>query len=157
MRLANYKVQTNQIDIPMSRLQIKTLASTSASPELPRLPPRAANTSQRRIPLPSTATALPDLRTPEDGGRRFERVRHVRIPSSPPPYLEITKHHVESALSTKENDVTSEDCMTPILPSQRQGLLYPPNLGSPVWNDLTSSVVKGRAADGLLSLMRQQN
>jgi hypothetical protein len=34
-------------------------------------------------------------------------------------------------------------------------LLHPPNLGSPVWNDLTSSVVKGRAADGLLSLMRQ--
>jgi hypothetical protein len=40
-------------------------------------------------------------------------------------------------------------------------MLNPPTLGSPIWEDrrseLTSSVVKGRAADGLLSLMRHQN
>jgi hypothetical protein len=50
----------------------------------------------------------------------------------------------------------TEGYTTPIFPRQRQGLLHPPNLGSPVY-DLTSSVVKGRAANGLLSLMHQQN
>jgi hypothetical protein len=61
----------------------------------------------------------------------------------------------------KENEDTRESFATPLLPRQRQGLLDPPVSGSPLWDDrknvrdLTSSVVKGRAADGLLSLMLQ--
>jgi len=158
LKLASYKVRTNQINIPMSRLQIKTVASTQ--PELPHLPRQAANTSQRRNPLPGAATALPDVRlqTPSAYQRR---AHDNRVHSSPPPYLDIptTKRQVELNFPTKETNSTAEHntegCTTPLLPRQRDGLLHPPNLGSPVWNDLTSSVVKGRAADGLLSLMRQ--
>jgi hypothetical protein len=152
LKLASYKVRTNQIDVPLSRLQIKTLSSTS--PELPRLP-RVANTSQRRIPLPSSSTVLPEaqLQTPSAEKRP---VHHARIASSPPPYLEITKHS-----PAKDGDATrggeNGGCTTPILPRQRQGMLHPPQLGSPIWNEATSSVVKSRAANGLLELMRQQN
>lgn len=51
---------------------------------------------------------------------------------------------------------------TPGLDRQREGLLNPPRLSTPLWRtgrreeELSSSGVKGRAADGLLSLMRQQ-
>lgn len=49
-----------------------------------------------------------------------------------------------------------EGFATPILARQRLGLLNPPFLGDERERDLTSSV-KGRAADGLLSLMRMAN
>ena len=136
----------------MSRLEIKT-----TSPELPRLPRLLANTSQGHVTLSSTATALPDiqLQTPSAEKRR---AHHVRVPSSPPPYLEIAN---QSASPTKGTDKTrggeSGDCTTPILPRQRQGMLHPPSLGSPIWNEVTSSVVKSRAANGLLNLRRQQD
>ncbi|KAE9379118.1 hypothetical protein N431DRAFT_451024 [Stipitochalara longipes BDJ] len=155
LKLASYKVRTNQIDIPISRLQIKTLSSTS--PELPRHP-RLANSSQRRIPLPATATALPDIRLQTPSAEK-RRPYHARIPSSPPPYLEVTNH--KSGSPIKETDTRrageSEGCTTPLLPRQRQGMLNPPTLGSPIWAEATSSVVKSRAACGLLELMRQQN
>jgi len=153
LKLASYKVRTNQIDVPISRLQIKTLSSTT--PELSRLP-RLANSSERRVSLPATATTLPHIRlqTPE---RR--QPYHVRIPSSPPPYLEVAKHQ---SVSPHQETVAirageSESCTTPILPRQRQGILNPPALGSPIWAEVTSSVVKSRAANGLLELMRQEN
>jgi hypothetical protein len=154
LKLASYKVRTNQIDIPISRLQIKTLSSTSL--ELPRLP-RQANSSQRRNPLRATV-ALPHIRLQTPSAEK-RRPYHVRIPSSPPPYLEVTKH--QSVSPSKEAGATrageSENCTTPILPRQRQGMLNPPALGSPIWADVSSSVVKSRAANGLLELMRQQN
>lgn len=160
MQLASYKVRTNQIDVPMSRLEIKT---TGTSPELPRLPRLPTTASQRRAPLPSTATALPNiqLQTPSTEKRR---AHHTQIPSSPPPYLEVRQH--KSGSPTKETNTTrgaeSEGCTTPLLPRQRQGMLHPPSLGSPIWADersrekITSSVVKSRAANGLLSLRSQQ-
>jgi Whi5 like len=152
LKLASYKVRTNQIDIPLDRLEIKTLSSTS--PELPRLP-GAANTSQHHVQISSTSTALPamQLQIPCAEQRRVEQ---VRITSSPPPYLEITNHSpVKESASTREGEYGG--CTTPILPRQRQGILQPPQLGSPIWNEVTSSVVKSRAANGLLELMREQN
>ena len=153
LKLASYKVRTNQIDIPISRLQIKTLSS--AIPELSRLP-RLTNSSQRRVLLSAAATTLPNIsvQTPEK-----RRSYHVRIPSSPPPYLEVAKH--QSVSPHKETGVTrageSAGCSTPLLPRQRQEILNPPALGSPIWAEVTSSVVKSRAANGLLELMRQDN
>jgi Whi5 like len=160
LKLASYKVRTNQIDIPINRLQIKTLASTP--PKLPYLPRTAANTSQRRIPLPSTATTVPNVQLQKPSAEKT-RTLETRVTSSPPPYLHIPQRQSKASSSLIVEDRShageSEGFTTPILPRQRQDLLNPPNLGSPTWNgnDLTSSVVKGRAADGLLSLMRQQN
>jgi hypothetical protein len=56
----------------------------------------------------------------------------------------------------KGREVELEEFSTPILPRQRAGLINPPFLGGrdeDMERDLTSSVVKGRAADGLLQLM----
>jgi hypothetical protein len=160
LKLASYKVRTNQIDIPINRLQIKTLASTS--PKLPYLPRTAANTSQRRIPLPPTATTVPNIQLQNPSAEKT-RTQEIRVTSSPPPYLHIPQRQNKASSSLSVEDRShvgeSEGFTTPILPRQCQDLLNPPSLGSPIWDgsDLTSSVVKGRAADGLLSLMRQQN
>lgn len=122
LRLAAYKVHSNQIDIPISQLKIKT---APPSPKLPTLP-----TSSRRTPLPS----IPSIQLPST---------HLEsdIPSSPPQ-------------ESTEKEVLS----TPLLQRQRERLLNPPALGSPMWKEreLTSSAVKGKAADSLLSLMRQE-
>jgi hypothetical protein len=160
LKLASYKVRTNQIDIPIDRLQIKTLASMS--PKLPYLPRTATNASQRRIPLPSIASTIPNIQLQKPSAERM-RIRDTGVPSSPPPYLHIPKRQNKGPSNLMTEDEShpgeSEGFNTSILQGQCQGLLNPPNLGSPTWNgnDLTSSVVKGRAADGLLSLMRQQN
>ena len=160
LRLATYKVRTNQIDIPISLLQIKT--AMSKSPKLPTLP--RTNMSQRRTLLPSaTVSKIPNIylkRLPVNKNNRL----NIDVSSSPPPLL-YRAAPSDLALSHKESDnSTREPLVTPLLPRQRQGLLKPPNLGSPIWDekmspsaDLTSSVVKGQAADGLLSLMRQRN
>jgi hypothetical protein len=148
LRLAAFKVQSNQMDIPISQLRIKTLPMSPKLPKLPKLPslPRpsaTANTSQRRTPLPS---AIPEISLQKPSG---EGPRSL-IPSSPPPPYRST----DSTASPRK-----ELFATPLLPrqAQGQGLLNPPTLGSPTWKDrdLTSSAVKGKAADSLLSLMRQ--
>lgn len=53
LRLATYKVRTNQIHLPMSRLQIKTTKF-----DLERLPsPRSKAAKTSRTPLPSAPTS----------------------------------------------------------------------------------------------------
>jgi hypothetical protein len=125
----------------MSQLKIRTAAAQS--PELPTLP--SANTSRRRTPLPNGASKVPNIQvhTP------FSRKRQSAIMSSPEPYLELPPPR-------KEIGKKQDSFATPLLPRQRQGLLNPPVLDCPASEEqLTSSVVKGRAAFGLLSLMRQ--
>lgn len=130
-------MRTNQLDIPLSRLQVKTMSRTL--PPLPRL-----SNTVRRNTLPSASSTVPNINV-EDSS--FKKENSSPIASSPPRLHE-----------------SHEPATTPILPRQRQSLLNPPNLESPIWaltpekcnaagGDLTSSVVKGRAADGLLSLM----
>ena len=137
LRLAAYKVRSNQMDISISQLKIKTIPTSPKLPTLPR--PCSANTSQRRTPLPSVIPNI-KLSIPTTEHRETDN-----IPSSPPP-----QH-------ANENASKKEAFATPLLPRQRHGLLNPPTLGSPIWKDkdLTSSAVKGKAADSLLSLMRQ--
>ena len=146
LRLAKYKVQTNQIDTPMSQLKIK---NASESPELPTVP-RLAHTPRHR-PLSSSSRAS---NTHSVSNREQNQGEKQSLSSSPPPYPEAASHD-ESNLESREA------ISTPLLPRQRQDLLNPPSLGgdfedrSPA-RELTSSVVKGRAANGLLSLMAHQ-
>ncbi|KAF8864242.1 hypothetical protein BDZ45DRAFT_737684 [Acephala macrosclerotiorum] len=145
LSLANYKVRTNQIDVPISRLQIRPSA----------FPKRTRGVSGiSRTPLPSVS--IPNINLQQPSAEKIKPAA-LTIPSSPPsPHL---SHIVGNAISPVKrlHDDTRDGLSTPLLPRQRDRLLNPPSLGSPTWNrsDITSSVVKGRAADGLLSLMRQ--
>jgi hypothetical protein len=164
LRLAGYKVRTNQIHLPLSRLEIRSCTSST----LPKLPPLllvSANTPQHRTPLPSMAAApsVPNIQLQKPSAEK-KLAQISDIPSSPPsPYCHATVEANELISPSKGIDDTAcEEFATPkLLPRQRQAMLNPPTLGSPIWEDrrseLTSSVVKGRAADGLLSLMRHQN
>ncbi len=152
--LASYKVRTNQIDIPINRLEIRS----STSSKIPSLPRTTIPSSQCQISRPSTALNVPNIKLHRPSAEE-KRPHPVSIPSSPPWYRSTPEDSSKPTSPTKTaNDPTREDFATPLLPRQREGLLNPPSLGSPTWgSDLTSSVVKGRAADGLLSLMRQHN
>jgi len=158
LRFASYKVRTNQIDIPLSRLQIR---SSTSSPRLPSLPRVASSASLHRTHIPprTATTNIPNIELQKPSAEK-KQVSAPAISSSPPSYKQGDR---PGSPSKSVDDTTLEEFATPLLPRQRQGLLNSLALGSPVWedrrsagNDLTSSVVKGRAADGLLSLMRRQ-
>ncbi|KAH7360496.1 hypothetical protein BKA65DRAFT_533786 [Rhexocercosporidium sp. MPI-PUGE-AT-0058] len=158
LSLASYKVRTNQIDIPISRLEIRSSSTSSRIPPLPRC---ATNSSQTQdASRPSSAPQIPNINLQIPSAEK-KRPQSVTIPSSPPSYPSTLSDMKRSTSPTKvANDATREGFATPLLPRQRQGVLNPPSLGgSPSWedrgSDLNSSVVKGRAADGLLCLMRQ--
>jgi hypothetical protein len=146
LSLAKYKVETNQIDTPMSELRIKTSSEPTELPTIPRVAnlPRTDPFSSKRL------TKFPNLK-PRDRNLEYTR----SFSSSPPPYLELPTHN-------EPDDEPRASVSTPLLPRQRQRLLDPPSLGgdfedrSPA-RELTSSVVKGRAAKGLLSLMGHQS
>lgn len=141
LRLANYKVETNQIDIPISKLEV------ISSPRLPALPQYSGSFT---CPKPRTRTPLPTT-VPDIQVRRPSSEPNPRIPSSPPSQVE--EHNEESMSPTKP-------FVTPLLPRRRDGLSNMPGNASPTrkdpsGRDLTSSVVKKTAADSLLDLMRQ--
>jgi hypothetical protein len=132
----------------MSQLQIK---GTSNSPDLLTLP-RAAITPRNR---PSSSAGGP-ANTPNIKLQNPNRETTGSFTSSPPRYVDGASPHRDSAVEPREA------VATPLLPRQRHSLLNPPSLGGNVEDrsparDLTSSVVKGRAANGLLSLMRHQS
>ncbi|PVH85089.1 hypothetical protein DL98DRAFT_512024 [Cadophora sp. DSE1049] len=160
LSLASYKVRTNQIDIPISRLEIRSSTTSSRIPPLPRT---ATLSSQIQQPSRhSTAPQVPDINLQRPSAEK-KRPQPVTIPSSPPSCRSAPGSNDRLASPPKvATDATGEGFATPLLHRQRQGVLNRPSLGgSPSWedrgSDLTSSVVKGRAADGLLSLMRQYN
>jgi hypothetical protein len=120
LQFAMYKVKTNQLDIPLSRLELlsptpalPSVASPSklADDELPNTQPSAPSPSEDATPqalalsVPATATASP------------------------------SKSDVDMAMATATRPMQA------------------PMAESEPCEDLASSVVKGCAADGLLSLM----
>lgn len=112
-----YKLKTNQLDIPLSRLEL-----------LSPLPKRAS-------PRPSSATAASPSRAgadPEDPGSATPKPLHRQLVD------------VEALSPSPEK----EEMLTP-LPRHMQTAVATPG----GYDELTSSGVKGRAADGLLSLM----
>jgi hypothetical protein len=156
LRLASYKVRTNQINLPMSRLQIKT--TRCSFQRLPTSRTRV-NLPQHRTPLPSAASSIPNIQLQKPSAEK-QRQTDI-ISSSPPPMLRVgsppAKKNFESGSPSKEGEEeTREEFATPLLPRHRQGLLNPPNLGSPTRDELTSSVVKRGTADVLLSLKLQR-
>ena len=141
--MAMYKIETNQTQVPLDALEVVPRAAhSSLSTILAVQPPLSPNQS-----LPATSgipklLPAPILRPTAYSSRKIEYIR-----SSPP----------ESPEKVSENDSFA----TPIAARRVQQLLNIPGTSiSPekerVENreDLTSSVVKGRAASSLLELMR---
>ncbi|PBP19630.1 hypothetical protein BUE80_DR009666 [Diplocarpon rosae] len=134
LSLASYKVRTNQIDIPISQLEIRASTTSSRTHSLSRF---TLNSSQTRISQPSTASSTPNISLQEPSAEK-KRPQPVDITSSPPPYCS-TQANLEK-LASQTNPQS------------------PPVLGSlALGNDLTSSLVHVRAADSFLSLMGPQN
>ncbi|KAI9875903.1 MAG: hypothetical protein M1830_007805 [Pleopsidium flavum] len=154
LRVAMFKVKTHQTNIPLSRLQISPGKSVHVPPPhrpFPAQEPVAPPNAQDRSGIPKLLPAPILVPTAYSA-------RHIYtspIPSSPP----------NSASSSQERP--SADFATSALPRQKH--FHPPmQLSSPPESQsrnverargveaeakLTSSVVKGRAANGLLDLM----
>ena len=155
LRLAYYKVRSNQIHVPLDSLQIRSCAT---DPELLPLQKTRANFSPRRTLLPTAGPGI-KIHTPSLAYNRNSR----NLSSSPPsPYIHIPTREEREKLfpQSLETKIPRKSLATPVLPRQRDAFPNPPSLDSPIWDnrktELTSSIVKGRAADGLLSLHQQQ-
>lgn len=135
-----YKVKTRQTDVPLSQLQIRSSRAHLLRTLLP---------SSRLAPAPNCSKPI----TPTS---HLSRVRndevddHISVPSvSPPQPIE------PDTSSSHAHESRRSNFATPILPQSREGYsLVHDSRGSPEPGpEVTSSIVKGRAADGLLSLM----
>jgi hypothetical protein len=122
-----YKLKTNQLDIPLSRLELLSPRIRSKS-----TPPRPSNTTDDALPNAATDSQTGSA-TPKSNLRQL---LDAPMPLSPSP-------------SKKAPSIT--EMVTP-LPQHMQSAATPAR-----YDELTSSGVKGRAADGLLSLMGIRN
>lgn len=141
LKVAMYKVKTNQTDLPLSQLQIRASRAHHATRTL--LP------SSRLSPAPQHGEPV----TPTSHLSQFnsdEVEDHTSIPSSSPLPLMSPDRSLPHVHGPRCSDFA-----TPILPRSRDGYSCIHNSrGSPEPGpEVTSSVVKGRAADGLLSLI----
>jgi hypothetical protein len=133
LQLAAYKVQTNQIDVPMSRLEVR---STPSSPH---------NARPMQVPLPTTIARQALAATPLNTLSASQLSTEDSLTSP--------EHQPNGFVSPQKESTTSrEGYNTPVLPRQRQSIINPPSLRSPRETDLTSSAVKGNAARDLLML-----
>ncbi|KFY15425.1 hypothetical protein V492_02003 [Pseudogymnoascus sp. VKM F-4246] len=115
-----YKLKTNQLDIPLSRLEL-------LSPAPKRTPPSR--------PTTATATAADDADAEDsEPGSATPKPQHRQLMD------------VEAASPSPEK----AEMLTPLPRHMQTAAATPGGMG---YEELTSSGVKGRAADGLLSLM----
>lgn len=169
-----YKVRTNQTDIPLSRLEIIT-------PFRSHQPRANPYTSTSILSLSGGSHPNPLRQRPSP--TRPDTTMTDAPPSSPPDSAKTARQHEQNHTRSLSGAPDSEnspvqspsrpivrDFATPVLPRSRDGFLNATTedvedmeTESPMFErrgaavngvqDLTSSVVKGRAADGLLSLM----
>ncbi|SLM35147.1 hypothetical protein LPUS_04230 [Lasallia pustulata] len=152
LRVAMFKVQTNQTSIPMSRLQISPGSTGGRSSATVGPQGNVAEQRSNQAALPRLLPA-PVLRPTAYSARH---ITQTRVPSSPPNSPEVSPKAV----------VQEEVFRTPALPRHKR-LASPLQMSSPPDSEaleggrrededdsVTSSVVKGRAANGLLGLMR---
>lgn len=150
LRLAHFKVKTNQIEIPLSRLRISTERELS----LPSQETAATPDEQPSLPKLKLLPA-PVLRPTAYSARVISK---PHVPSSPP-------SSAENGLGKSAGD---DVFRTPALPrhSTRKALRQissPPDSqerlsrkGYDEDDDLTSSAIRGKAAIGLLGLRQER-
>lgn len=149
-----FKVQTNQMNVPMSRLEISpgnTSRHSSATPG-------AQGTCNVAEQHPDQA-ALPRLLP-------APILRPTAYSARPITQTQVLSSSPDSAEDSPKPIMQEEAFRTPALPRQKRlassrQLSSPPDSQAQVdeslddeEDNLTSSVAKGRAADGLLGLMR---
>ena len=143
--MAMFKLETNQIGVPLSRLQLpsRTGSTSSTSPQ-----PPSTSQPNTQAPVPKLLPA-PVLRPTAYSSRRIEEPQTL---SSPPRSLE----------ASPVKDASDDVFLTPALPKRRvpntkMQMSSPPDsvgCGTPQEDDgLSSSIIKGRAAAGLLGLL----
>lgn len=137
-----YKVKTNQTDLPLSQLQIRPSRAHNST--------RTLLTASRLCPALQRIKPVTPTRPPSQSRDiEVEVEDHTSISSSSPPQLMSPDRPASHAHNSRRNDFA-----TPILPRSRDGYSLLNSRGSPEPGpEVTSSVVKGRAANGLLSLM----
>jgi len=138
LRLAHFKVRTNQIHIPLAQLRISTSESPHSPERQPSLP--------KLLPAPVLRPTAYSART----------VTQSQIPSSPP----------SSPESNPEKVAREEVFRTPALPRHSTALRQinsPPDSQEgesretyTEEDNLTSSAVRGKAAIGLLGLRQER-
>lgn len=138
LRLAHFKIRTNQIHIPLAQLRI----STTESPEWPESQPSLP----KLLPAPILQPTSYFART----------ITQSQIPSSPP----------SSPKSNPEKRSRDEVFRTPALPRQSTALRQigspadsPDGISRETHaeeDSLTSSAVRGKAAIGLLGLRQER-
>jgi hypothetical protein len=178
LQLAFYKVQTNQVSKPFSRLEQPRLSS----PELPPQPPSLRRTSPEGIIAAARARAtqlkkpavrsLNGLPIPTIVPTAYS-ARYMHVEKEGPPPQSSAPSSNDTIKGSNEGARCLERSRTPTLTQEDQAMFpkTPMQLGSPPKSDvcgptlkpaegsnlvggLTSSVVKGEAANGLLELMR---
>ncbi|KAI9740679.1 MAG: hypothetical protein M1818_004643 [Claussenomyces sp. TS43310] len=170
LKVAMYKVRTNQISLPLSQLSIipprpnllqsrgtESSARARASPS--HLMPLASANAARPAPY---RTGAASTLSPPKLSVSLGQLAASAIPSlpasdhsSPPRPSPATSPHLSP---TKEWASSTHDFATPVLPRSRDGLdsnsgYHDESHREADDRDLTSSVVKKGAADGLLRLM----
>ena len=164
LKLAMYKVKTNQIHVPISELQIlpREPAKSLLKPDVP-----ATLSAPKALSLQPTLSKPKLLPAPVLIPTAYSArpVTEPYMPSSPPCSAPNSDEDSPDSIDSEEEDFT-----TPIASRDNRALLQPPvQLSSPPSSEkrvantsriydaegkLTSSVVKGRAANGLLELMQ---
>lgn len=147
LRLAQFRIRTNQVDVPFSQLRISPVDhnGTQSPPSSPLKPDEEQPSLPRLLPAPVLQPTAYSART----------ITRPQIPSSPP---SSTQHSPDKALE--------EIFRTPALPRHAQSALRQTNSSpeSRQWyrragkeeESLTSSVIRGKAAIGLLGLRGEQ-
>ncbi|PBP28970.1 hypothetical protein BUE80_DR000095 [Diplocarpon rosae] len=116
LSLASYKVRTNQIDIPISRLEIRASTTPSKNHSFSRF---TLNSSQTRISQPSTASNTLNTSLQEPLAEKM-RPQPVSITSSPPSFCS-TQGNLEKLVSPTKCMTAARGCiLTPLPPGQRE-------------------------------------
>ncbi|KAF2101370.1 hypothetical protein NA57DRAFT_53342 [Rhizodiscina lignyota] len=163
LRVAMYKVRTNQTDVPLSHL--KVVDNKPSDPTGETIPPAEPNNSAalsvKPVSIPSAKRVeqsksrslgllpAPILR-PTAYSSRFINSRVADITSSPPSGSASPRKD----LSVREHSLPTTRVSSPVKARAHVTPMASRVIEVGSEENLTSSVVKGRAASGLLELMR---
>lgn len=152
LQVAMYKVRTNQIDTPFVDLQInerKPMTAAAAVEEavaqLKREAQEIAERDRRRAAAVGNLLPAPLLQ-PTAYSTRFIDEVEMDVPSSPP-FASVSPNKLPAIALARDVATPRRLGMGFESPSSARRMLAPPSEG-----ELTSSVVKGRVAEGLLGL-----
>lgn len=147
LKVAMYKVQTNQTDLPLSQLQIR---SSRGDDSHSRQLTRNLSLGSRSAPEPKHDDPMNPTRLPPPG-RDVKTEELTKIPSSS---LSPSPQPMGPGPSASHDPVHGDLATPTLMPRSPHGSLILRSRGSlGPGPDATGSVDKGQAADGLLSLM----